>query len=116
MLIIGLSLCIIHTSKFQNFGERTLTNDHIGEISKRLTNKNNLRDIAYKLKVESYVVHEALNDNRDSMRNAAEEVLHKWLLKQNNLKEAYQKMYTALKEAEMNLIIGEVLEKNNIID
>ena len=68
-----------------------------------------MRNVAYKLGLESYDVNEALNRNQD-LSLAAEYIFDQWLLGQNNRQVAYWKMHTALKEAKMNLIIGEVLE------
>ena len=76
--------------------EVTLEDDHIWDLAKSITSKQQLWDLALNiLKIPAKRVDSALYNERE-IQDAALVVLKTWQQGQNNRQEAYRNLYTAL--------------------
>ena len=88
--------------------EVTLEDDHIWDLAKSITSKQQLRDLALNiLKIPAKRVDSALYNERE-IQDAALEVLKTWQQGQNNRQEAYRNLYTALYSNGWKLLAGEL--------
>ena len=90
--------------------KRRLIDDAVDRISKRITEKTKLRELALKLDVASYDVGRAFTDHR-KIEEAAHEVLNKWKESEENETVALRKLYKALCEAGLTMIANDVLRQ-----
>ena len=83
----------------------------IRELSKRITDEGDLRDLATKgLKVPEYTIDTQLRDYHHKINEAAIQVLRDWRKKNADPYKAYRVLCDALTKAEMPALIYEVLE------
>ena len=83
-----------HDGNFSKEG--TLQDDHIWNLAKSVTSKQQLRDLALNvLKIPGYTLDSALYNERE-IQDAAQKVVQTWYQGQNNRQEAYRELYPAL--------------------
>ena len=83
----------------------------IRELSKRITDEGDLRDLATKgLKVPEYTIDTQLRDYRHKINEAAIQVLKDWRKKNPDPYKAYRLLCDALTKAGMRALIYDVLE------
>ena len=88
----------------------TLEDIHIWNLAKRITNKQQLRDLALNiLKIPGYSVDSALYNERE-IQDAAQKVLQTWYDDQENRQEAYGNLYTGLYNNGWRFLAGELRE------
>ena len=88
-----------------------VTPQRLYELSLRITKWTDLRILATNgLKVSEYKIDSICTDKRDSVNEAALEVLKTWLKKQKNRTEAYDNLCNALKKVEMDYYITDALQ------
>ena len=64
--------------KISHYVAGTLGPDHILELSKRITNDWNLREIATALRISEDDIDSTLHDNKGDIRSAAHHLLKVW--------------------------------------
>ena len=101
-LSFSLSVNICHVSG-------SLTDAHILELSKRITNESELMDLGVKvLELPDFLIKTAMYDNTGKIQPATHETLSRWLKNQNNRQEAYKNLYTGLGRSGMNQLAAEL--------
>ena len=86
-----------------------LEDTHVLELSKRITNEQELKDLGIKaLKLPKYIIQAALYNHRTSIQDAAHSVLSTWLKDQPSRKDAYRNLITGLQKAQMNQLAAEL--------
>ena len=81
----------------------SLQNEHILELSKRITDGNELTEFGIKvLMFKEDTIKAAIYDHSDSIEAATHELLSKWLKQQPSRPEAYMNLLEGLKRAQMN--------------
>ena len=85
----------------------SLLDEHILELSKRITNGLELVDLGTNvLKLPEHVINASLYDHNNSIQEAAYQLLSMWLRGQTNRQQAYTNLYSALKEGNMGELAG----------
>ena len=85
------------------FVSDSLQDEHVLELSKRITSAEELMDLGIKgLGLPDFKIKTAMYDHSDSIQAATYELLSTWLKKQTDRREAYKNMCAGLKRAEMN--------------
>ena len=79
------------------------------EVSERLDDKNDIRRLGIRLKVEAFVINAALDNDANSLTDAAHKILRHWFKRQNDRKSAYHVLAQALRDAELNMIAHDAL-------
>ena len=87
----------------------TLTDEHIFNVSQRLSHKYKVRELGFKLDLSSYEIENHLATHSPNTNEGAYSMLRSWISKINNRQVAHQKLRKALKEADLNLYNTEVL-------
>ena len=88
--------------------ETGLTDEHIVDLSKRITCESELVNLGVKvLKLPKFIIRAAIY-NKKEIQDAAHEVLNTWLKKQENREEAFNNLQSALLENEMNQLAAEL--------
>ena len=86
-----------------------LTDDHILELSKRISTKEQLMDFGIKvLKHRKDAITRALSDNQEKLQPATHELLSGWREKQSSQQKAYVTLHAGLKKCEMNQLAAEL--------
>ena len=87
----------------------SLEDVHLLELSKRITNAQDLEDLGIKaLKLPGFKIKTALYDHSDSIQAAAHDVISYWVKQQPNRQVAYITMIERLKEVQMHQLATEV--------
>ena len=77
-------------------GDTGLTDGLIVDLSQRITCASELVNLGVKgLKLPEFIIKAAIY-NKNEIQDAAHEVLHTWLNKQNNREEAFNNLQSAL--------------------
>ena len=85
----------------------SLTDEHILELSKGITEEEELMVLGIKvLNLPKYVIKKAMYQKE--IQPATHEVLSRWVNKENNRQEAYINLYEGLRKAEMNHLAAEL--------
>ena len=94
-------------------GRRALTEVMVWELSKRITNTTDLRNLAtLGLRVPGYIIDTNLTNKKEDINEAVLKVMHEWGKDKNDPFIAYAGLSAALKVAGLNSFIHEVLEKD----
>ena len=81
----------------------SLQDEHVLELSKKITNDDELMDFGIKvLNFPKETIKAAMFDHRDSIQAAARELLFIWLSQQPSRHEAYVNLQTGLIRTQMN--------------
>ena len=87
----------------------SLTDEHVLELSKRITSEEELMDLGIKvLGLPDFLIKTAFYDNREKMQPATHEILSRWLKQQNSRREAYINLHAGLKKCEMSQLAAEL--------
>ena len=79
-----------------------MTDEHVLELSKRITGEEELMDLGIKvLRLPEFVIKTALY-NKKEIQPASHDVLSNWLKQQNNRREACTDLHTGLRKCGMN--------------
>ena len=78
------------------------------QVSMRLVNKTDVRQLGLKLQVDEFTIAAKLKDESE-ITNAAHEVLKVWFYKKQDRQVAYQVLGQALVDVQLNFIAREVL-------
>ena len=88
--------------------EAGLTDEHIVNLSERITREYELVELGVKaLKLPAYII-DAAKYNKKEIQDAAREVLQTWCKEQTNREEALVKLQAGLKKCEMNSLAEEL--------
>ena len=93
----------------RHLSDRELTDSMVLDVSKRITDELDLRDLATKgLKVEVHITDKHINTER-SIHLAAFKVLSDWRKRQPNSRIAYSKLHDAFEHVKMLQFIEGIL-------
>ena len=85
------------------FVSDSLQDEHVLDLSKRITSAEELMDFGIKgLGLPDIKIKTAKYDHSDSIQAATYELLSTWLKKQTDRQEAYMNLLAGLKRAQMN--------------
>ena len=87
-----------------------LEDRHILHLSLRITDKSQLRRLGTNLQLPTNVIESVLSRHNGNIIEAAHEVLSRWLTYEENRREAYSHLLTALKGCNMNLLATQLTE------
>ena len=91
------------------FVSESLQDDHVLELSKRITSAEELHDFGIKcLGLPDFKVKTAMYDHKDSIQAASHELLSTWLKQQPSRQEAYVNLLEGLKRAQMERLAAEL--------
>ena len=86
-----------------------LKDRHVLVLSKKFTNITVLRDVAVLgLKLEGHTIDATVYDNDKAIQEAAYKILQEWCKRQKNMKRAYRKLLSALKDCGFKLMATEL--------
>ena len=88
----------------------SLTNEHILELSRRLSDEYLIRKLGNRLGLQEHDIDAELEKSKDDKRNAALVVLKQWRRSQENQVGAHIKLCKALVEMELGKYATEALE------
>ena len=85
----------------------SLQDEHILDLSKRITSAEELMDFGIKgLGLPDFKIKTAMYDHSDSIQAATHELLSTWLKQQTDRQEAYKNLQAGLKRAQMNQLVA----------
>ena len=88
-----------------------LTEKSLLLLSRRLTKEAEIHSLAVDgLEMKNHVIDKFLSDNKGDITTAAYKLLNEWFKNQSDRKTAYVNICRALKDAEMEFYIKDVLE------
>ena len=91
------------------FVSESLQDEHVLELSKRITSAEELHDFGIKcLGVQDFKVKTAMHDHKDRIQAASYELLSTWLKQQPSRQEAYVNLLEGLKRTQMKQLATEL--------
>lgn len=90
--------------------DNQLTDWHISEISKRITNDTILSDLGMALWMSFHAVETCRMKTPDDIIHAAQNMIQRWCRNTEDRTTAWLKLKEALKEAQLTRCIKEILE------
>ena len=110
----GLPVIVLFLLLFSGRGSNSswiLTEVHVFQLSRELTNLGDLHKLAYRgLKLEPSDVEAAITNAPNDIQTAAHRVLQEWMKQQERREEAYSKLLEALNECSMNMLASQLKE------
>ena len=90
---------------------RDLTSKHILKVSRKLTEKYDIRMLGCHLEVPENTIEAIFHNKKDDIQEAVYQMLREWMKSQRTPAEAYQVLWDALMHPDVNLpsIANEVL-------
>ena len=86
-----------------------LKDSHVLELSTRLTSTQDLLNLGINgLKLPRHTIQSAVHNHKDSIQDAAYDVLTKWANQQDNESAAYANITAALDKCQMNQLAAEL--------
>ena len=86
-----------------------LTDAHVVQLSRELTNLGDLRKLAYRgLKLESSDVESAITNAPNDIQTAAYRILQEWMKQQEHEEEIYTDLKEALNECNMKMLVSKL--------
>ena len=89
---------------------RTLEDEHVLNISRKVTDVGILRKLAYRgLKLEDHEIESSITNKQNDIQSAMHELLKIWCRKQNNGEEAFSNLHAALQECRLIMLADELV-------
>ena len=89
--------------------ERDLTDDGLFEVAAKLSNQKDIYRLGLKLGLQHPQIQSNLKNHHDEITMAAYHMLRSWMVQHQDRKHAFALLVTALKKAELQIIVDEVL-------